>query len=491
MKPGEKEMNSVLKDIDYKKIFHYFEEISSVPRGSRNNKGISDYLVTFAKEHGFYYEQDELLNVIIIKEAQKGYEHCEAVMLQGHMDMVCLKDPESLHDFAKDPLSLKIDGDFIRADKTTLGGDNGIAIAYALAMLDSDELVKQRLEVVITTDEEIGLIGATALDTSSLKAKYMVNLDSEEESSILVGCAGGLTAVSELPVSTEAVNGTKIAIKVNGLLGGHSGIDCINNRTNATILTARMLYSLQKEFDFAAHSMESGEKDNAIPSVSNVSVVVKKDQVNGFVEKVNALAEIYKKELQTSEPGLTITTTVENEDCYACFTKESFDKILMFITYQPNGIQTMSADIKGLVESSLNLGIFKVEDGKALFSYSVRSSLASYKDFMSDKLEYFTKFLGGTYQREGEYPAWEYKHESKLRDIFVEVYREEFKREPIIETIHAGLECGILANKIPGLDIVSIGPDMFDVHTPNERLSISSAIREFDYIVKVLDRLCK
>lgn len=484
-------MTGKLKDIDYKKVFHFFEEISNVPRGSRNNKGISDYLVAFAKQRGLYYEQDELLNVVIIKEAKPGYEHCDAVMLQGHMDMVCLRAEGSTHDFEKDPLTLIIEGDFIRAENTTLGGDNGVAIAYALALLDSDDLVKQRLEVVITTDEEIGLIGATGLDTSSLKASYMINLDSEEESSILVGCAGGLTAVSELPLEQEAVNGVKVNVVIGGLLGGHSGIDCINNRTNATILMARLLTSIAKDVKFSLFEINSGEKDNAIPSLSKVSVVVAKDDVEKFVRRTSELTEVYKKEVQTSEPNLMIATDVSEESMYSCISKGSFDKIMMYILYQPNGIQTMSADIKGLVESSLNLGICRVVGQNALFSYSVRSSVASYKDFMSDKLEHFTKFLGGTYRKEGEYPAWEYKHESKLRDLCVEVYKEEFKREPIIETIHAGLECGILANKMPGLDIVSVGPDMFDVHTPSERLSISSAVREFDFITKLLDRLCE
>lgn len=482
-------MTQVLKDIDYKKVFSFFEEISNVPRGSRHNEKISEYLVNFAKERGLYYEQDEALNVIIVKDATAGCEDLDAVILQGHMDMVCLKDPDSNHDFSKDPLELIVEGDWIRANKTTLGGDNGIAIAYALAILDSSEIVHPRLEVIITTDEEIGLLGATALNTSSLKGRYLINLDSEEESSILVGCAGGLTAVAELPVAYEEVQGVRLDVTVAGLQGGHSGIDIVKNRTSATSLAARMILELQKEFTFSAMAMGSGEKDNAIPSIAELSFVGSESEVTKMVAKIKELQEVYKAELITSEPNVTITATKKDYDKFSCLTKDSLERILLFIMYQPNGIQTMSADIAGLVESSLNLGIFKVNTERALFSYSVRSSHSSYKAFMSDKLAHMTKFLGGTYHTEGEYPAWAYKHESKLRDIFVELYKEEFKRDPIIEVIHAGLECGVLYDKMPQLDIVSLGPDMHDVHTTKERLSISSTIRVFDYLVKVLAKL--
>ena len=482
-------MAEVLSSIDYKKILHFFEEISSVPRGSRNNKGISDYLVQFAKDRGLYYEQDEMLNVIIIKDATPGYEDHDAVILQGHMDMVCIKEPDSDHDFEKDPLKLSIDGDFIKADRTSLGGDNGIAIAYALAILDSDEYAHPRLEVVITTDEEIGLLGATALDTKSLKAKYMINIDSEEESNITVGCAGGMTSISEFTMKEEKVTGVKVTCQVRGLRGGHSGVDAKKHRTNATILVARMMDDLRKEFTFSLASLMSGEKDNAIPSASDVEFVVAEQDAEAFAQKITALNNVYAAEIKTPEPDFKVVVTKGDKGTYECLTKESFDQVILYILFQPNGIQTMSADIEGLVESSLNLGICKVTPKTAVFSYSVRSSVATYKAFLSNKIKMFTEFLGGTYKVEGEYPGWEYRQDSKLRDIFVKHYKEEFNREPVIEVIHAGLECGILADKMPGLDMVSIGPDMFDVHTPMERLSISSTKRMFDYLVTVLKEL--
>lgn len=484
-------MTQILKDIDYKNIFKYFEEISAVPRGSYNNQAISDYLVDFAKKRNLYVKQDELLNVIIIKEATKGYEHCDAVILQGHMDMVCIKDSDAEHDFEKDGLKLAIEGDYIRATGTTLGGDNGIAIAYALAILDSDEIVHPRLEVIITTDEEVGLLGATGLDVSECRAKYMLNLDSEEESSILVGCAGGMTSTSEVPMVYEPVTGSKIEVMICGLQGGHSGVEAAKNRTNANLLMARLLTELQGKVEFRVAHMEGGLKDNAIPHESKAELVVASNQVSAVVAAIKELEAVYQYELHAAEPGVRIE--VKEGECkeYSCLTKESLQKVVFFIQYQPNGIQAMSANITGLVESSLNLGIFAMDEKKAIFSYSVRSSFATYKQYLSAKLANFTEFLGGTYQTKGEYPAWEYKADSKLRDTMIELYKEEFGREPIIEAIHAGLECGILAEKMNGLDIVSIGPDMMDVHTPKERLSISSTIRVFDYIVNVLKALCK
>lgn len=483
-------MDEMIKAIDYKKIFQYFREISNIPRGSKNNQRISDYLVEFAKKRNLYYKQDEALNVIIVKEASKGCETEDSVILQGHMDMVCIKEPDSNHDFMKDALNIKVEGDFLHADKTTLGGDNGIAIAYALAILDSEDIIHPRLEVIITTDEEIGLLGANALDTSSLKAKYMLNVDSEEESSITVGCAGGMTSVATFKMQQEIVQGVEVKVCLLGLQGGHSGIDINKNRTNATILAARMMTELMK-YSYSLSNMEGGDKDNAIPGVSKLTFVVKEDQVPEFVNQIEKCKKVYQKELCTSEPNFEVITSVGEKGKFACLTKDSLTKVILFITYVPNGIQTMSADIKGLVESSLNLGICKVDVEQALFSYAVRSSVASYKSYLAGKVAFFTQYLGGTYKSEGEYPAWEYKQNSRLREICVELYEKEFGRKPIVETIHAGLECGIFSGKMPDLDMISIGPDMFDVHTPKERLSISSAVRMFDYIVKILERLSK
>lgn len=480
-------MKNVLKDIEYKGIFHYFEEISEIPRGSRNNKGISDYLVKFAKDHQLEYVQDEYLNVVMIKEATKGYEECPSIIIQGHMDMVCEKNSDVEHDFLHDGLDLRVKDDFVYANGTTLGGDNGIAIAYALAILASDEVKHPRLEVIITTDEEIGMDGAIGLDTSNLRGQYMLNIDSEEEGILLSSSAGGLTGTATIPLQYEEVSGKEVSISIKGLYGGHSGMEINKNRTNGTVLMGRLLFELGKNVSFSVTDLKGGSKDNAIPREAFISLVVSESEEEKIKATLDSLIKDYQHELSTSEPGLNIEYTVGNTTSVKALTKETFDKVLYMIIFAPNGVQAMSSDIEGLVESSLNLGIFKLEDGKAIYGYAVRSSLDSYKRFLSGKLEAMVTDLGGSYATTGVYPAWEYKKDSKLREISVDVFKQEYGREPEIQAIHAGLECGIIAGKMPGIDIISLGPDMFDVHTPGERLSISSTKRVFDYVLKVLE----
>ena len=483
-------MGLVLEKIDYKKVFYYFEEISSIPRGSKNNKEISDYLVGFAKEHGLEYIQDEFLNVIIIKEASKGKEHCEAVVLQGHMDMVCEKESDVMHDFTKEGLDLKIEGDFIHAKGTTLGADDGVALAYALAILDGD-YVHPRLEVIVTTDEETGMEGATGLDTSMLKAKYMLNLDSDEEEVLIVGCAGGMRSSFDLPVQYEEAQGIMLSVSVIGLYGGHSGTDINKNRTNATLLLSRLLFELQEECTYSIIRMYGGSKDNVIPREAYADLVINESDQDLILSKITRLKETYQNELRGSEPNLDILVNLQQESNYQVLLADSLKKVLLLLLNTPNGIQVMSSNIENFVESSLNLGIFHIEDNKAHYSYSVRSSSASYKRYINHKLQLFAESMGCTYSTYGDYPAWEYREESKLKDLLVELYQQEFKRKPKVEAIHAGLECGIIASKMPGIDIVSLGPNTHDIHTPQERLSISSAIRVFDYVIKILEKLCE
>lgn len=480
----------VLESIDYKKIFYYFEEISNIPRGSGNNKQISDYLVNFAKEHNLSYIQDEALNVIITKEASAGYESCPTMILQGHMDMVCEKRADIEHDFMTQGLELMVEGDYIFANGTTLGGDNGIAVASALAILDDDSLVHPRLEVIITTDEEIGLLGAAALDTSSLQGKYMINLDSEEEEVVITSCAGGLTAHCTLPISYKKAEGKKLTVTIKGLLGGHSGAEIDKNRVNADILAGRLLLDLKK-FDFELISVSGGGKDNAIPREAQIEFVVEEEQIYNFINEIKFLSEKYKTEYRTNEPDLTFVTAQGEKKEYNVFDEESKKKVVLFLVSTPNGIQTMSANIEGLVESSLNLGVLKVTEAGLEAGYSVRSSIRSYKWFLSDKLEQLVTFLGGSYDYAGEYPGWEYKKSSKLRDIYAAAYKEVTGLDIKIEAIHAGLECGIIAEKMNDLDIIAIGPNMKDIHTSEERLSISSTKRVYDVVVAALKNFCE
>lgn len=478
-----------LENIDYKKVFYYFEEISNIPRGSKYNTKISNYLVSFAREHNLSYKQDAYENVIIWKEASKGYEHCETVMIQGHMDMVCEKESHIEHDFTTEPLDLIVEEDFVYANGTTLGGDDGIAIAYALAILDDDTLAHPPLEVVITTDEEIGMDGAFGLDTSELKAKYMLNIDSEEEGILLSSCAGGMTSTCMLPkLDIVTKEGTKMNVKILGLQGGHSGAEIHKNRTNANRLLGRLLGTLEKnQIEYSVIQMNGGLKDNAIPREAEIELVTKDvEKVKEVIEKFEI---VIKKELRASEPNVVVTIKEEETGSYEVWKKELEKKVYMMLTYAPNGIQTMSAEIEGLVESSLNLGIFKTEADNIIFSFSVRSSVSSYKQYLSEQLENLIVFLGGVYEKKGEYPGWEYNPDSKLRGVMCEVYREQYGTEVKVEAIHAGLECGIIAEKMPGIDIVSFGPDIFDIHTPKEKLSISSAKRVYEYIVKVLEKM--
>lgn len=495
-------MDKSLEQLDYKNIFKYFAEISKIPRGSGNEGQISDYLVAFAKEHHLEYTQDEAKNVIIIKEATAGYENEPALLLQGHMDMVCEKRKEHTHDFLKDEIKLIVDGDFLQADGTTLGADNGVAVAYILALFSDETLTHPRLEAVITTDEEVGMHGAHALNTSSLRAKYMINLDSEEEGYLLASCAGGLKATCILPLKRMNEYGKKVKVSIGGLKGGHSGMDIIYHRSNAAKLMGRLLFDLRETESFGVIHMQGGYKDNVITREAYTELILTVDkeieEENKETEKVleenfrklevkiAELITVYQKELSASEPDLNFTVEDMGNGDYESVHPVSFEKVLFLLVNMPYGIQVMSSHIEGLVESSLNVGIFHFEDDKAVFANAVRSSSKSYKYYMSDKLNYMVSFLGGEYKIHGDYPAWEYRQDSPLREHLKTLYKEMYGKEMKIEAIHAGLECGIIFEKMPGIDIVSIGPDIFRVHTIDERISISSAVRVYQFLERII-----
>lgn len=482
-------IEEMLQTIDYKNVLKYFTELSKIPRGSGNNQGISDFIVAFAKEHELNYVQDEAFNVIIYKQASVGYEAHTAVILQGHMDMVCVKEPESKHDFKTQGLELLIEGNYLTANQTTLGADDGIAIAYALALLADSKLKHPALEVVITTDEETGMDGAIALDASLLKGRMMINIDSEDEDIVLVSCAGGLRTIGTLPVLRMSVEGTALKVIIHKLKGGHSGAEIHKSRVNATILMARLLMELKEENSFLLLSMEGGEKENAIPSYCEATIIVKEEEVDFLTAKIEKQYKIYQKEFLTAEPDMQITAKVLETSSYLAIHPISFEKILFALIQAPNGVLTMSADIDGLVETSLNLGVFKITEEEANFYYSVRSSVYSAKHFVSEKLQYLFEFLGGNCESMGEYPAWEYKRNSPLREKFTEVYEQMYQKKPVFTAIHAGLECGIICEKIPEMDIVSIGPKMYDIHSPKERLEISSTIRVYQFLEHLLEAM--
>ena len=485
-------MSNVLKGLKPEGVFHYFETICGIPHGSGNEKAISDYVVNFAKERGLEVRQDEANNVVIRKPATKGYENAPVTMLQGHLDMVCEKNSDVDFDFEKDGLKLHIEGENIWASGTTLGGDDGIAVAMSLAILDDDTIEHPELEVLLTTDEEVGMKGATSLDTSDLRAKYLLNLDNECEGQILTSCAGGMKSRATIPVRFVKANGTVVNVTVRGLKGGHSGAEIHCGRANANRLMGRLLFALDQKIDLGICEMNGGMKDNAIPRESNAVLLIQNDNdMKVFEEVCDQFRADVKDEFNVSDPDIEIAVDVKGNEEVNIFNPADMQKVLFMLVQSINGIQTMSMELPGLVESSLNLGILKtdVEKGNVLFSWAVRSSKRSLKFFMSDQLQYMTEFLGGEYWYEGEYPQWSYRSESKIRDLVAGTYKEMFGKEPSVEAIHAGLECGLISEKMPDLDIVAIGPNIWDIHTPNEHMNIPSVERSYRMLLEVLKRI--
>ena len=471
-------------------VFYYFEQLAAIPHGSRNTKQISDYLVSFAKEQGLEYYQDEANNVVMIAEATKGYENAEPIIIQGHMDMVCEKESGYDIDFEKDGLKLYVDGDFLKAEGTTLGGDDGIAVAYALAILADEEIAHPRLEVVITVDEEIGMLGAESIDLSMLKGHKMLNIDSDVEGHFLTSCAGGMTVETKIPVSYDEQNGLVLKLVLTGLEGGHSGSEIDKEHANANIEMGRLLKYLLGQNEFGIVSLAGGLKDNAIPRECTATIIVVPEQKETILSDIKTMEQILKKEYEVSDPNVRIDVTEEGEKEASCLNVISMTKILFYLRNVPNGVIHMSKVMPGLVETSLNAGIMNLTGEAFEMVSSVRSSVSSRKEELGDRLEYLAEFLGGEIEINGSYPAWEYRSDSEIRKGISAVYEDLFGEEPIFEAIHAGLECGILSGKIDNLDCVSFGPNNYDIHTPKERLSISSTQKVWDVLVEFLKR-CK
>lgn len=479
----------VLENCEPKKVFYYFEEICKIPHGSGNTKEISDYLVGFAKEHNLKYIQDELNNVVIYKPATPGYENAPTVILQGHMDMVCEKRPDVQHDFARDGLNLAVENGFVSACGTTLGGDDGIAVAYGLALLDSDDIAHPALEVLITVDEEIGLLGAVGFDCSVLNGKRLINLDSEEEGSLWISCAGGLSGNSHIPVRRIEAEGERLRVKICGLTGGHSGAEIHKKRANANILMGRFLYELKKKADYELLSMEGGQADNVITKEAFAEILITAEDLPAVKEYAVLCQTKLREEYAGSDENITIEVTENGSGKANVLHPTSREKVLFYLMQVPFGVQKMSGTIDGLVETSTNLGVLKLTEEEFFASSSVRSSVEAARDAISNKIEYLTEFLGGEYEILGAYPAWEYRKDSPLREKMVEVYREMYGTDPNIVAIHAGLECGLFYKKIEGLDCISLGPNMKDIHTPEEVLDIASTKRVWEYLVKTLEAL--
>ena len=483
---------SVLGHLQPEGVFRFFEEISRIPHGSGNTAMMTDYLMNFAKERNIWARRDEIGNVIMRKPATKGYEDVPGVILQGHMDMVAVQKPDCPKDMKTEGLDLAIDGDEIYAIGTSLGGDNGVAVAYGLAIMDANDLEHPEVELILTVDEETGLYGAKAVDMSDIRGTCFLNLDSEDEGVFLTSCAGGAGVLGQLPIEMASKEGVKVNVAVKGLQGGHSGGDIHLERGNALYLLARILKHASKVADFQLSDFHGGTVDNAIPRAAFATVVVAKADLDKFQNSLLDSEKTLKSEYVKRDPDLCIEVAVEGgSDVYAAWNEATTNNLLNLFVAAPVGVQAMSQDIAGLVETSLNLGVVKVcdaEDGTQFvwIEYSVRSSVESEKEALIEKLETIFGMVGASLRIEGEYPGWAYKQDSPLREKMCRVFEEMYGKKPVIMAIHAGLECGLFLEKKPELDCISLGPNMHSIHTTEERLNISSTRRIWEYLVAVL-----
>lgn len=481
---------SVLDNIEPKRALFYFEEISKIPHGSTNTKAISDYCVNFAKAKGLKYIQDESNNLVIFKDAAAGYENSETVIIQGHLDMVSEQDNGRNFNSEKDPLELFVSDGMLGARGTTLGADDGVAVAFMLALLEDKNIKAPRLECVFTVDEEIGMLGASAFDYSVLTGRRMINLDHGEEGNILAGCAGGVTALGTIPVKREACSGAKLELEISGATGGHSGEEIDKQRANTNMLMGRVLFALSRIADIRLVSVEGGLKDNAIPRKSVARFVAPDDKVEILMNTASSLAATIKAEYEATDPKLTISLlSAEEKSDELPMDSESAKRVINTVYNSPSGIQKMSCYLPGLVQSSLNMGVLECGAGEVRNTYCVRSSIESEKLEICNRLKSLFELSGGKVSFSGDYPAWEYSKDSLLSNTVSDIYFEMMGSRPVIGTIHAGLECGIFAKELGELDCVSIGPFMYEIHTTRERLDLASTKRTWDLLLRILERL--
>lgn len=467
----------VLADLQPARVFHHFEALCAIPHGSGNTKAISDHCAAFAVAHGLSYEQDEWNNIIIRKPASAGMENRPTVILQGHLDMVCEKDADVTLDFTKDGLLLAHDEQYVFARGTTLGGDDGIAVAMALAVLEDDSIPHPALEALFTTDEETGMFGAEGLDVRKLKGRTLVNIDSEAEGILTVSCAGGARAELSMELERQPFDDACIRITLGGLSGGHSGTEINKGLQNANIMLARFLKTLPP---CRLVSIAGGSKDNAIPREASAVIA-------GTIDPAAAERFIDENRVETDSGLFIHISPVEKAE--KAFSTVDSARVIGLLNAVPNGVQAMCRDLPELVETSLNLGILTSSETGIKASFAVRSSVNQARTALLEKLKETALAFGGRYEDYGHYPAWEYRKDSPLRDVMVNTFEKLYGHAPTVEAIHAGLECGIFSDRIKGLDAVSIGPDILDIHTSREKLDIASVGRTYSYLLEILKNL--
>ena len=463
-------MKYVIEGREPKTLFRYFEELCAIPHPSYHEERIADYLEAFAKERNLECYRDEKHNVLIKKGASHGYEVHPPVLLQGHTDMVCEKNGDTVHDFLNDPLKLFVEGDLLGARGTTLGADDGVAVAVMLAVLDGEIKAHPSVECLFTVCEEVGLGGAVAFDASRISARRMLNLDSEDFGVVTAGCAGGLRSLITLSAARETAEGEGLCISLCGLFGGHSGCDIHRGRANANKLMGRILAALDAHRPIRILSIDGGSKDNAIPRECTARIVTSHREE--AVQMIEALAAQIAMELHGEDSGFCVK-------CTPCECKEALSladskRVISLISSLSDGVLAMHTEIEGLVEYSRNLGVIRTEDEGVFVTVSSRSSMEERLDATVCELNELAASLGCRVSHGGRYPGWEYASTSPIRDIYLRVLRETADIEGRVEVIHAGLECGVIYSKIPDMDMISIGPTMYNIHSPDERLVLSS-----------------
>lgn len=475
----------MLENLQPKRVFHYFGEISKIPRGSGDMVKIADYCEAFAKSNDLKYVRDDANNIIIYKSASKGYENAEPIILQGHLDIVCQKTEEKEIDFLTDGLDVFVDGDFVTADGTTLGADNGIAVSMILAILENKEYSHPAIEAVLTTDEEIGMIGATKLNMSLLHSKKMINLDSEEENVMTVSCAGGSDVKVTFENEKNTVSGTKVKVVLKGFTGGHSGMEINKGRVNSNILAGRFLNSIKENCNFRIIKINGGDKGNAITNHTEIEFCTFDPET--FKQKAEKYLTIIQEEIKARENDFVFSIEICESGEFKVFSQTLANSLIYTLVCVPNGVVDMSAEIENLVETSLNLGILKTTDECVFMNFALRSNKQTALEFLEDRLKTFFAGFECKVETSGHYPPWEFNSNSTLQTLYKEIFKSVFGYDVKAEAIHAGLECGVFASQIKDFDCIAIGPEMYDVHTTKERVNIKSTERIFKLLLKILE----
>lgn len=481
---------SDINDLKPKLLWQHFDEIRKIPHCSKHEEKIRDYIINFSKNQKLKYKQDKTGNIVIYKPASPGFENKPTIILQGHMDMVCEKNNDIQHDFSKDPIKIKIEKDILTAEGTTLGADNGIGVATSLALLEENNLNLGSIEALFTVDEETGLTGAFALENDMLTGKKMLNLDSEDFGVITVGCAGGGDSQVELEIKTKNIpdDFESLLIKIFGLRGGHSGVDAHEQRGNAIKILARLLWNISNKYKIFVIDIKGGDKHNAIPREANAKIAIRKIDKEKIIKELKSLQENILEEIKPIDPNMKISIE-KIENTKSILDEKSTDSLINLLQSLPHGVDKMSYDIEGLVETSTNLATVSIKNNSASIGLSSRSSIASALQDLRDKIHAISSLAGAKVTEEEPYPGWKPNLNSDLLKLSKKIFQDMYKKEPVVEAIHAGLECGIIGEKFPGMDMISIGPTIKYPHSPEEQIHISTVDKFYQYVIEIMKNI--